>query len=66
MQITKTSILSGVERTREIDVEPEQLQAWKDGMLIQEAMPHLSDGDREFIQTGATQKEWDDEYREGS
>lgn len=59
MQITRKSQLTGKTRTREIDVTPEQLEAWKAGALIQNAMPHLSDDDREFLMTGTTAEEWD-------
>ncbi len=54
-----TSIVSGRTTTRDIDVEPEQIQAWQNGMLIQDAMPELSAPDREFIMSGITQEEWD-------
>ncbi len=60
MEITRTSRLTGITHTREIDVEHEQLFQWEEGMLIQEAMPHLSADDREFIMTGITPEEWDD------
>jgi len=59
MQITKVSGASGVTHTREIDVTPEQLKNWQDGALIQNAMPHLSPDDREFLMTGITPEEWD-------
>lgn len=62
MKITKTSTLSGKTRTREIDCTQEQINAWIGGELIQRAMPHLSDDDREFIMTGITQEEWDEEF----
>ena len=58
MLITMTSILSGKTTTKDIDVEPEQVKAWQNGMLIQDAMPELSAPDREFIMSGITQEEW--------
>ena len=58
MKITRTSRLTGTERTREIDLTPVQLAAWEDGELIQDAAPHLSDTDREFLMTGITAEEW--------
>ena len=48
----------------EIPVTQEQLDAWKDGMLIQKAMPNLTPDQREFIMTGITPEEWDDAYGE--
>jgi hypothetical protein len=62
MQITRISGMTGVEHTREIDVEQEQLDAWDAGLLIQEAMPQLDADDREFIMTGITPSEWDDTF----
>jgi len=58
MQITKTSMLSGRTRTREINVTQEQLDLWQSGVLIQEAMPQVPAEDREFIMTGCTEEEW--------
>jgi hypothetical protein len=46
----------------EIDVTEEQLAAWRGGQLIQEAMPHLSADEREFIMTGVTPTEWKDAF----
>jgi hypothetical protein len=62
MQITRTSMLSGITRTQEIPVTQEQLDAWASGVLIQKAMPQLSDDEREFIMTGVTAEEWDSAF----
>lgn len=62
MKITKTSILTGVTRTREIGVTKEQLAEWNKGALIQDAMPNLSDSDRKFIMTGISDDEWDSAF----
>ena len=59
MLITKLSPISIKDHTREIDVTQSQLDAWKGGLLIQKAMPHLSADDREFLMTGITPEEWD-------
>ncbi len=59
MQITRTSLISGIERTLEISVTEEQLQRWQAGELIQRAMPNLQPADREFIMTGITDSEWE-------
>ncbi len=58
MLIKMNSMLTGKIHEREIDVTPEQLQKWKDGAMIQDAMPHLSADDREFLISGATPEEW--------
>lgn len=62
MQITRKSMLSGKERTKEINVTPDQLDRWIRGELIQNVMPHLTAGEREFIKTGITDEEWDSEF----
>jgi len=62
MKITRTSTFSGVERTLDLPITEEQIEAWNAGTLIQEAMPQLSAEDREFIMTGVTPEEWDEEF----
>lgn len=62
MQITRTSPFTGKVHTCEIDVTEAQLKAWEDGQLIQDAMPHLSADDREFIKTGITTEEWNNVF----
>ena len=49
MLIISKSIITGVERSKEIDVTFEQLDAWHDGQLINKAMPNVSPVDRDFI-----------------
>jgi hypothetical protein len=64
MEIKRTSELTGVERTLDIPVTMEQLEAWHNGALIQNAMPHLTPGQREFLMTGITVEEWDEHFKE--
>jgi hypothetical protein len=64
MQFIRKSMLSGVTRSRDIDVTEEEYNRWRSGVLIQRAMPHLSDVDREFIMTGITEEEWNAEMKE--
>ena len=59
MLITRTSILSGKTRTKQINVNQSQIDKWEAGMLIQDAMPDVSVDEREFIMTGSTPEEWD-------
>jgi hypothetical protein len=59
MLITRTSILSGKTRTKQINVNQSQIDRWVAGMLIQDAMPDVSVDEREFIMTGSTPEEWD-------
>lgn len=60
MQITRTSIMSGKTHTMDIPVTRDMLIQWEAGVLIQDAMPHLSPDEREFLMTGITPDEWAD------
>ena len=62
MKIKRTSQVTGITRTRDIDVTKEQLVRWEAGALIQDVMGHLSAADREFIITGITDDEWQTLY----
>lgn len=64
MQITRKSVLSGIERTLDIPVTQEEFDKWNSGMLIQEAMPNLSPDQREFILTGIVSEQWDSTFKE--
>ena len=59
MKITKTSPLTGMLNTMDIDVTELQIAQWEQGMLIQEAMPLLTRDEREFIMTGFTAADWE-------
>ena len=59
MEITRTSIATNVTRTRELDITPQQVDAYVNGALLQDAFPNLSADDREFFKTGITAEEWD-------
>ena len=58
MLVTRISILTGIVHTRVLDITEEQVESWKMGALIQDAMPHLSVSDREFVVNGITDAEW--------
>ena len=63
MNITMTSMISGITRTKNIPVNKSQIYNWKiAGVLIQNAMPDVSVTDREFIMTGITQEEWTETF----
>jgi DNA-binding LacI/PurR family transcriptional regulator len=63
MKIIRTSPFSGNTNSMEIEVTLEQLRSWQvDGVLIQNAMPHLTPDEREFIKTGITSEEWDSAF----
>jgi hypothetical protein len=63
MLITRTSTLSGITRTLDLDVTPAQVDRYDaGGVLIQDAFPQLSKEQREFIKTGITAEEWDEMF----
>ena len=63
MMITRTSLLTGITRTKDIPVTEDLLDRWQQGVeLIQDVMPWLSASDREFIKTGITDDEWDEAF----
>ena len=59
MKITRVSTISGKSNTLDLNVGQHQIDAWKNGMLIQDAMPDLTVNEREFIKSGITPEEWD-------
>ena len=58
MRIIRTSRLTGNTSVMDLPITREQLAAWIDGELIQNAMPHLDADQREFVMTGITPDEW--------
>jgi len=58
MLITKTCPFTGKNNTLDIDVTENQLREWKQGAMIQDAMPELTDDEREFIMTGILPEVW--------
>ena len=64
MEITRTSMYSGITRSRLLDITEEQIEAYRNGALIQDAFPNLSDNDREFFLTGITRNEWIEMFSE--
>lgn len=60
MRITRKSIISGIERTRDIPVNPDDFISWEKGYgNMQDLMPYLTDEDREFILSGIVVGEWE-------
>lgn len=64
MKITRTSMFTGVTRTLELDVTESQIDSWRKGALIQNAMPHLNKWEREFLISGVTEEEWNNAFPE--
>lgn len=59
MRITKVCPFRHKPVWMDLDVTLEQVHAWRDGMLAQEAFPQLSIDEREFIITGVTPEMWE-------
>ena len=66
MIVVRNSPFTGEIRKRDLPITQEQLDAWKSGVLIQDAFPQLSASDREFILTGMTDEEWDELFGDES
>ena len=58
MIIVRRSPVTGKMNHREIEITEEQYLSWQNGELIQDAMPNLSDDDREFIISGCTPEDF--------
>tara|TARA_R110002126_G_scaffold83924_1_gene204424 strand:- start:659 stop:859 length:201 start_codon:yes stop_codon:yes gene_type:complete len=65
IDITRTSPITNETICMEIEITQDQYDAWKSGVLIQDAMPDLSADDREYIMTGMTPEDWDKLNSEG-
>ena len=64
MDITRRSPWSKRTVTMRLDVSDEEFVAWRNGILIQEAMPRLNSAEREFIKTGLTPGDWLDMFKD--
>lgn len=58
MEITRHSTLTGKVNTMDLNVTEDQIIKFNYGMLVQEAFPQLTPGEREFILNGITPEEW--------
>ena len=58
MLVERQSILTGKVHALELDVTQDQLRSWHSGELIQDAMPQLTEDEREFVMNGITPEEW--------
>ena len=64
MWIWKTSPISKERNALWIPVTDEQINDWQAGALIQDVMPELNDEQREFMMTGITPREWQEQFGE--
>lgn len=64
MWIWKTSPISKEQNALWIPVTDDQINKWQAGALIQDVMPELNDEQREFLMTGITPREWQEQFGE--
>lgn len=65
MNIVKTSTLTGKINSMKLEISFQQWERLEKGVeLIQDILPHLSRGEREFLITGITPKEWKEQFGE--
>lgn len=65
VDFVRTSTISGIRRTKTFMVDPDKLRSYnRNEINIQEAFPHLSADDREFILSGVTADEWNSIFKE--
>lgn len=64
MDIKRRSPWSKKTSTMRLDVTEEEYNAWRNVMLIQEAMPRLNSNEREFLMTGLTNTDWFDMFKD--
>ena len=62
MQIERTSELTGVTRTKELNVTLNQLQQWHEGKSIELVMSNLTKEERVFIERGIVPEESDEAF----
>jgi len=66
MLVTRVSMLTGRETTLDVPCTPEQIDLWRSGVLLQDAMPQVPPPLREFVKTGITPEEWTATFGPGS
>ena len=62
MIVTRTSAHSGITRSMDLPITEDQIEAYSNGVLLQEAFYNLDADQREFIKTGITKEEWIEIY----
>lgn len=64
MEITRTSMYSGIQRTMDLKIAESEMRRWEEEpyILIQDCFPNISADDREFIKSGITAEEWDEMF----
>jgi hypothetical protein len=61
LTISGNCIVTG--KLYKVEVEESAYERWNAGAFIQDAMPHLSEGDREFLISGTSPEGWDELFK---
>lgn len=64
MKITRVSPVSLKTETLDLDITQDQIDAYENGELIQDAFPNLSEDEREFYMNGFLPGEYDSLFAE--
>jgi hypothetical protein len=59
MLIARVSPLTGKETIMDLDITEDQVWAYRNGALLQDAFPNLTADQREFFKTGYTAEDWE-------
>lgn len=59
MLIARISPLTGKETIMDLDITEDQVWAYRNGALLQDAFPNLTAEEREFFKTGYTAEDWE-------
>jgi hypothetical protein len=59
MKVQRKSAITGIWRTREINIKQKDYEAWEKGYVsVHDAMPYLNEDERTFLLAGITDQEW--------
>jgi hypothetical protein len=65
MIIKRKSAITGITRSKNIPVDPNAMVEYEMGYSsINEALPYLTDADRDFILSGIVEGEWEEAFSE--
>lgn len=64
MKVTRVNPLTNTMNSMELAITDEQLASWQEGTLIQDAMPHLTADEREFLISGLMPGDWEKVFGE--
>ena len=60
--VSRVSPFTGIGHTKILPITRQQVEDWRNGKLLQCAFPQLDADDREFLMTGITGPEWNEEF----